>query len=145
MGGNKETKSTELTSKNPYTASTNVASAASTASTLGFASVPSDTSVEASMRGVAKPSRVVESSVQTLTNPQFCDRKAGSIPGRCLQHRAHLGEDMMLRLSHLRDRVDWLAQEMARIGETGGSGFSSQSTPSTSPAALVTQDVMRLV
>jgi len=29
------------------------------------------------------------------------------------------GDDMMLRLSHLRDRVDWLAREMTRLGEPG--------------------------
>jgi len=38
---------------------------------------------------------------------------------RELQQAHGHGDDLTLRLSHLRSRVDWLAQEMARLGEQG--------------------------
>lgn len=143
LNGNQDANVAELASKSPCIANANVASAASTASTLGFTSVPSDTSVEATTLGIKKPSRVAASSGLTSANSHSHDRRAEDIPQGCLQQRTHLGDDMMVRLSHLRDRVDWLAREMARIGEPGG-GLSLQSASSTSPAAFATQERMVL-
>mmetsp|Transcript_61808 Transcript_61808/g.160358 ORF Transcript_61808/g.160358 Transcript_61808/m.160358 type:complete len:459 (-) Transcript_61808:29-1405(-) len=144
LRGNQESSVSDMVSKSPCIANANVASAASTASTLGFTSVPSDVSVEASISGVTKPSRLIASSDPTSASSQRRDRNTANLPHGCLHQQTHLGDDMMLRLTHLRDRVDWLAQEMNRIGETGASGRSLKSTSNASLAAFATQKKMVL-
>lgn len=88
-------------------------------SSCGSANYASTISTASSLNRQAEAMRLPEP--MSCRDSSIAARTCDSLPGR----DPH-GNDLMLKLGHLKDKVEWLRQEMSRLSDKGEGGSSKQ-------------------